>query len=72
MGGVHWPMFLFGTLGMGAGPSELGKSAREIWKLGKVEMCLNLKSTQTMSQDITKLNHLSYLCSLASETPRKL
>ena len=33
-------MFLFGILGMGAGPSELGKSARDIWKLGKVEMCL--------------------------------
>ena len=32
-------VFLFGILGMGAGPSELGKSAREIWKLGKVEMC---------------------------------
>ena len=26
--------------GIGAGPSELGKSAREIRKLGKVEMCL--------------------------------
>ena len=33
-------VFLLGILGMGAGPSELGKSAREIWKLGKVEMCL--------------------------------
>ena len=33
-------VFLFGILGMGAGPSELGKSAHEIWKLGKVEMCL--------------------------------
>ena len=32
-------MFLFGILGMGAGPAEFGKSAREIWKLGKVEMC---------------------------------
>ena len=42
-------MFLFGIMGMGAGPSELGKSACEIWKLGKVEMCLNLKSTQTRS-----------------------
>ena len=35
------PVFLFGILGMGAGPSELGKSACEIRKLGKVEM--NLK-----------------------------
>ena len=33
-------VFLFGILGMGARPSELEKSAREIWKLGKVEMCL--------------------------------
>ena len=33
-------MFLFCILGMGAGPSELGKSAREIWKLGKVKMWL--------------------------------
>ena len=36
----HRAVFLFGILGMGEGPSELGKSAREIWKLGKVEMCL--------------------------------
>ena len=34
------PVFLFGILGMRAGPSELGKSAREIGKLGKVEMSL--------------------------------
>ena len=33
-------VFLFRILGIGAGPSELGKSAREIWNLGKVEMCL--------------------------------
>ena len=33
-------VFLFSILGMGAGPSELGKSAREKWKLGKVEMSL--------------------------------
>ena len=46
MGGVlryvnRVPVFLFGILGMGAGPSELGKSACEVTKLGKVEM--NLK-----------------------------
>ena len=34
------PVFLFGILGMGVCPSELGKSAHEIWKLGKFEMCL--------------------------------
>ena len=33
-------VFLFSILGMGAGPSELGKLAREKWKLGKVETCL--------------------------------
>ena len=33
-------VFLFGILGMGAGPSELGKSPCEIGKLRKVEMCL--------------------------------
>ena len=27
-------------LGMGAGPSELGKIGREKWKLGKDETCL--------------------------------
>ena len=36
-------VFLFGILGIGDGPSELGKSMREIWKLGKVELCLTLK-----------------------------
>ena len=35
------PSVPFRYFGMGAGPSELGKSAREIRKLGKVEM--NLK-----------------------------
>ena len=30
----------FRYFGNGGGPSELGKSACEIWKLGKVEMCL--------------------------------
>ena len=34
------PVFLFSILGMGAGPSKLGKLAREKWKLGKVETCL--------------------------------
>ena len=33
-------VFLFRILEMGAGSSELGKSAREIPKLGKVEMYL--------------------------------
>ena len=41
-GGGGGSVFLFGILGMGAGPSELGKSACEIWKLGKVEICLKL------------------------------
>ena len=31
--------FLFSILGIGAGPSELGKSAHEIWKLGKIVRC---------------------------------
>ena len=36
-------MYLFGILGIGDWPSELGKSVREIWKSGKVELCLTLK-----------------------------
>ena len=35
-----YSVFLFSILGMGVGPSELGKLAREKWKLGKVETCL--------------------------------
>ena len=33
-------VFLFGILRIGVGPSELGKTGHEIWKLGKVEMYL--------------------------------
>ena len=50
----------FRYFGNGGGPAELGKSACEIWKLGKDEMCLILKSTQIMSLVISKLNYLSY------------
>ena len=37
-----YSVFLFSILGMVTGHSELGKSACEIWKLGKVEMCLKV------------------------------
>ena len=42
-------MFLFSILGMGAGPSELGKLVHEKWKLGKVETCLKALNTQIIS-----------------------
>ena len=33
-----YTVFLFSILGIGVGPSELGKLARKLWELGKVEL----------------------------------
>ena len=40
------PVFLFSILGIGAGLSELGKLARKLWKLGKVETCKRTSNTK--------------------------
>ena len=63
---------LFGTLGMGAGPLNWENQHVKYGNWEKLKCVQGLEITQTMSQDITKLNLLSCLGSLTSETPRKL